>query len=187
MNIKTDKSFKYNYEKLEPSSEEFKFLKETFMTTSFRLSFDINADRLKIYKVNERNPVKTEVKPTKNLMLFHGTSQKAATAILKEGFRNSEKGYFGKGVYMTGCTFVALKNCFRAGKNKYKHYIFVNEILESEKLQIFKFNLVDAKDNSFELENQFEKHVLNWSSQPTKWDYEANFKGRRYINTPERS
>ena len=97
MNIKTDKSFKYNYEKLEPSSEKFKFLKETFMTTSFRLSFDINADRLKIYKVNERNPVETEVKPIKNLMLFHGTSQKAATAILKEGFRNSEKGWFGKG------------------------------------------------------------------------------------------
>ena len=36
MNIKTDKSFKHDYEKLDPASEKFKFLKETFMTTFFR-------------------------------------------------------------------------------------------------------------------------------------------------------
>ena len=36
MNIKTDKSFKYDYEKLDPASEELKFLKQSFVTTSFR-------------------------------------------------------------------------------------------------------------------------------------------------------
>ena len=38
------------------------------------------------------------MKNSKNLMLYHGTSEKGATGILKKGFRNSEKGWFGKGV-----------------------------------------------------------------------------------------
>ena len=33
MNFKPDKSFKYDYEELKPSSQEFNFLKETFMST----------------------------------------------------------------------------------------------------------------------------------------------------------
>ena len=35
MYIETDKSFKYDYEKLDPASKEFNVLKETFMSTSF--------------------------------------------------------------------------------------------------------------------------------------------------------
>ena len=50
-----------------------------------------------LYKVNERNLVKNEGKKSNNLMLYHGTNQKGVTGILKEGFRNSEKGWFGKG------------------------------------------------------------------------------------------
>ena len=181
MNIKTDKSFKYNYEKLQPSTEEFKFLKETFMTTAFRLSFDINADRLKIYKVNERNPVKTEVKPVKNLMLFHGTSQKGAIGILKEGFRNSEKGWFGKGVYMTDCINIALRYSFMAGNNLSKRYLFVNEVLESETIQTFEFDPKDMKDLNVQRKHQFEKHFTKSSPQPTEKDYIMDFKGRRYV------
>ena len=33
MYIKTDKSFKYDYEKIDPASEEFMFLNETIMST----------------------------------------------------------------------------------------------------------------------------------------------------------
>ena len=61
-----------------------------------------------MYKVNERNLVKTAVKPVSNLMLYHGTSEKGVSGILKEGFRNSEKGWFRKGLYMTDCSEVAL-------------------------------------------------------------------------------
>ena len=64
-------------------------------------------------------------------MLYHGTSQKGVTGILKEGFRNSEKGWFGKGVYMTDCSHTALKYFSMAEKYSYNRYIFVNEVLES--------------------------------------------------------
>ena len=184
MNIKTDKSFKYNYEKLQPSTEEFKFLKETFMTTAFRLSFDINADRLKIYKVNERNPVKTEVKPVKNLMLFHGTSQKGAIGILKEGFRNSEKGWFGKGVYMTDCSYTAYNYADMA---EGYHCIFVNEVLESESMQILEYDL-EMKMREENVVNTvpdhpFEKHTLKTSLRTTEKDHMVDFEGRRYVRT----
>ena len=62
MYIKTDESSKYDYEKLDPASEEFNFLKETFITSSFGLINYIKANNFHIYKVNERNHVKTTVK-----------------------------------------------------------------------------------------------------------------------------
>ena len=34
-------------------------------------------------------------------MLFHGTNKEGVVGILKEGFKNSPKGWFGQGVYMT--------------------------------------------------------------------------------------
>ena len=91
MNIKTDKSFKYDYEKLDPASEEFNFLQEIFMST-FLFKAYTGTEVAHLYKVNERNLVKNEGKKSNNLMLYHGTNQKGVTGILKEGFRNSEKG-----------------------------------------------------------------------------------------------
>ena len=101
--------------------------------------------------MNENKPDNTVEEKNNNLMLFHGTNKKGATGILKEFFRNSVEEYFGKGLYMTDFTFVALKYCFRAGRNNSKYYMLVNEALESKKLQTFKFNLMGTKDNSFEL------------------------------------
>ena len=49
MNIKTDKSFKHDYEKLDPASEKFKFLKETFMTTFFRFMLHKKKQKVFIY------------------------------------------------------------------------------------------------------------------------------------------
>ena len=43
MNIKTDLSFKYDYDKLDSASEELKFLMESFMTKSFRFMLDKKA------------------------------------------------------------------------------------------------------------------------------------------------
>ena len=92
MNIKTDKSFKYDYEKLDPASEELKFLKQSFVTTSFRFMLHKKAKGFHIYKVNERNLFQTIEEKRNNFMLLHYTSQKRLTGILKESFRNSGKG-----------------------------------------------------------------------------------------------
>ena len=201
MNIKTDKYFKYDYEKLDPTLEEFKFLKETFLTTSFGLPIDIIANGFHIYKVNERNFVKTAVKKRINLMLYHGTSKKGATCILKEGFRNSEKGWFGKGVYMTDCSNTAFIYSFRADMNSSNRlefiyailagqfsndgYIFVNEVLESEKMQTFEFDPENTKDLSIQPKHQFKRHICRSNLQPTEKNYMVDFEGRRYIKAQE--
>ena len=96
MNIKTEKLFNYDCEKLDRESEEFKILKEVFFTTTtFNVSCN-NLEKFQIYKVIENNPTKTVEGKSSNLMLFHGTTEEGATGILKKGFKNSEKGWFGK-------------------------------------------------------------------------------------------
>ena len=189
MDIQTDKSYKYDYEKLDPASEEFNFLNETFMST-FLFKGNTGTEVAHIYKVNERNIVKTAVKPVSNLMLYHGTSEKGATGILKEGFRNSEKGWFGKGVYMTDCSDTAIDYSKNLDVNAHNFYIFVNEVLESETLQTFTFDydvVCERGDVNTQPKHYFEKYFCNWSRQPTKEDYIIDFEGRRYVNTPKRS
>ena len=185
MNIITDETFKYDHENLDPASEEFTFLKKTFMATFFGLYHSFN--NFHICKVNERNFVKTPVKPTNNLMLFHGTSQKRATSILKEGFRNSEKGWFGKGVYMTDCSELAFDYANSRFNADFSGYvIFVNEVLESEKLQTFTFDrnaMFIRGDLSTLPKHQFEKHTDNSRPQSTENDYIVDFEGRRYFKS----
>ena len=148
----------------------------------------IKANNFHIYKVNERDFVKTTVKQVNNLMLFHGTSYKGVTGILKEGFRNSEKGWFGKGVYMTDCSEIAFN--YTLFKRDYSHrYIFVNEVLESETLQTstFDYNVIYKRGDVNTLpEHKFEKNFLKSSPQPTEEDYIVDLKGRRHVNTPKR-
>ena len=122
-------------------------------------------------------------------MLFHGTNQKGVTGILKEGFRNSEKGWFGKGVYMTDCSYTAFDYSKKLNLNSPDCYIFVNEVLESEKLQTFTFDydvISERGDVNTLPKHQFEKYFLNWSPQPTREDYVIDLEGRRYVNTPDR-
>ena len=186
MNIKTDKSFKYDYEKLDPASEEFNFLKETFMST-FLFKGYTGTEVAHMYKVNERNLVKNEGKKSNNLMLYHGTNQKGVTGILKEGFRNSEKGWFGKGLYMTDCSEVALGYSNKDMNSYDRYFVFVNEVLESEKLQTFNSDSKDITDVSIKTKHQFKKYTNKSSPQPTIGDYIVDFEGRRYVNTPKRS
>ena len=186
MNIKTDKSFIYDYENLDPSSEEFTFLKKTFVATSFDYIEYVKFNGFHVYKVNERNHVNTAVKKSNNLMLYHGTSQKGVTGILKEGFRNSEKGWFGKGVYMTDCSKTAVDYSFRTDiTSSDRYFIFVNEVLESEKLQLFTFDydaVCDRGEVITQPKHQFEKHIYKSGPQLTENDYLVDFEGRKYVN-----
>ena len=108
-------------------------MKKTFISTSLFKGY-LETKVAHMYKVNERNIVKTEGKKSNNSMLYHGTSEKGVTGILKEGFRNSEKGWFGKGVYMTDCSEIALNYNKKFNVFAHNFYTFVNEVLESEKL-----------------------------------------------------
>ena len=185
MKIETNIFFKYGYTKLDSASEEFKFLRKYFDTTS---KVQENYEQLyyfSMYKVNERDHEKVTGR-SNNLMLFHGTNEKGATGILKEGFLNSERGTLGKGVYMTNCSSTA---CFysiqRIRRGTDEHYIFVNEVLESEKLQTFQFSTKVMQHFNTKPKNQFEKHIYDSCSQPTEKDYIVDQLGRRYVNAVE--
>ena len=194
MNIVTDKTFKYNLERLDLNTREFDFIKNFFyLTTDPNESFDTQYDveGFDIYKVVENGPTKTEEEKSNNLMLFHGTKNKDhATGILKEGFRNSESGYFGKGVYMTECSCTAFDytgvRLNDVKGTEFLNYVFVNEVSGSEKIQTFTFTIGDAldmdEDNTAELTHPFEKHVKRHSPQPTEEDYKEDMLGRRYRN-----
>ena len=70
-------------------------------------------------------------------MLFYITSRKGATAILKEGFKDSTREWFGQGVYVTDCSDI---NVDYSGECNLEYLIsyntvFVNAVLETEKIQ----------------------------------------------------
>ena len=185
MKIETNISFKYEYTKLDPASEEFKFLKNTFDTTSRVVEDYEQLYHVSIYNVNERDHEKVTGRSS-NLMLFHGTNEKGATGILKEGFINSVRGKVGKGVYMTNCSSIAcLYSIDRTRRDAIELYVFVNEVLESEKLQTFQFPIRAMQPVSTKPENQFEKHTYESCSQPTEKDYIVDVLGRRYVNNLE--
>ena len=62
--------------------------------------------------------------------------------------------------------------------------IFVNEVLESEKLKVVKFNtIIGVKDIQEDL-HQFHKHHHIKSLQPTENDYKKDSIGRKYRSYP---
>ena len=62
--------------------------------------------------------------------------------------------------------------------------IFVNEVLESEKLQTIKFKTIFGVEDTHEDLHQFHKHINVRSPQPTESDYKKDILGRRYRNFP---
>ena len=126
-----------------------------------------------------------------NLMLFHGTSKIGAEGVLEEGFKNSESGWFGSGVYMSECSstefmYTQRNNNYYSQKGKI-NFIFVNEVFESEKLLTFEFdNIFDIENNNTPLKNSFNKHIRNFngkkSPQITQEDYKQDVEGRLYRN-----
>ena len=95
-----------------------------------------------------------------NCVLFHGTSRKNSRKILKEGYKNSTGGYFGRGVYMTeSIDYAAHYSIRKAGvtakklskptcvKKSMKIYIFVNEVAEPRSLKVEKYENYDILSN----------------------------------------
>ena len=188
MDIITDNSFKYNLENLDSTSDEFILVKQFFDTTKSitnALGITIPVTNLQIYKVDENNPIESAEEKINNLMLLHGTNRKRAVGILKEGFKNSKKGWFGRGVYMTDCSTAAIMYSRISNRDdlKISNYVFVNEVLESEKLQTFKIEMEKLSgDIDTPLEYQFIKHIWDASIQATEENYREDHKGRKYRN-----
>ena len=104
MNINTFifKTYKYDVKRLPTESDEFKWVKMFFddCRDTIYSSKKFTVENFQIFKVNENNPDKTLNENRNNLMLFHGTKEENVSKILENGFKNSEKGWYGKVCYI---------------------------------------------------------------------------------------
>ena len=129
--------------------------------------------------------MKTEVDgKRRNLMLFHSTSRSGVRGILDEGSKHTDEGWFGSGVYMSECSSIAFSYSHKHSYNSKKcsNFIFVNEVIATEKLQTFEFDISDVKNHNTPLKNPFNKHIGKLSTQLTQKDYNEDGDGRRYRN-----
>ena len=193
MVIKSYKGWKFVITILNSKSEEFRLIEDYYKNTSTEDSkcFE-QLEKFQVYKVMERNSKKVEEK-SNNLMLFHGTDENGANGILRNGFRNSRKGFFGQGVYMTESSDVAtaypisqmLKKIFI----KCEGYIFVNEVLESQKMKtvtyekyVFSRTQLNAHLTKYVKEQNCEMPDEDLSSKTREDVYVKDRLGRRYRN-----
>ena len=174
-------TWKYNLQILEPTSDEFKFVEHFFKTSTIKFLIDhATLNNFQIWRVIEQNTKAKFDEKSNNLMLFHGTSQKSVAGILENGFKNSEEGKFGKGVYMTESSETAsIYSCLKFPKNV--RFIFVSEVLESQKLETILYSKI-VKSRDSPLKNAFSKYMHVRSPAITEDNYKKDHKGRRYRN-----
>ena len=115
-----------------------------------------DVETYKIFRVIERDNSDSEIdKKDENMLLYHGTNSLACTSILREGFRPSSTGWYGRGVYLTASPstayyFSRLKSYSDvAGKSLQSNSseeklvllgVLINEVLQSHKLKVAKFD-----------------------------------------------
>ena len=186
MEILTDKSWKYDLQILEPTTDEFKIVENFFEITSANyLHINKNLHNFKIYEINEQNTKEEVGEQINNLMLFHGTSKSGVAGVLKEGFRNSEEGIFGKGVYLTESSYIAFQ--YSEAHIRFLDfescgfYILVNEVLESDRLKTTEYKSRPVKKNT-PIKNQFTKYIKEGSMLINPENYKEDHNGRLYRN-----
>ena len=93
---------------------------------------------MKIYRVLNRKSDDTSEDKSNNILLFHGTNVSSAVGILEKGFKPSNKGLYGPGVYLTASSNLAMQfSSYKSQKSdkKKEFVVLVNEVLDSEKLK----------------------------------------------------
>ena len=89
---------------------------------------------------------------------------------MENGYKNSKKGWYRKGVYMTDCVDVARSD---------NHCIFVNGVLESGSFQTFEFEIIFNVRDTTKDTCQFHKHINRISTQTAEEVYKEDFLGIR--------
>ena len=79
------------------------------------------------------------------IWLLHGTSKEAVGDILCEGFKDSKKGTFRKGVYLTNCSSIAysyalVKDQPLSSDWTKKLYIFLVEVTNANELEYLDYD-----------------------------------------------
>ena len=138
---KYDKNSMYALEEMVSTNDDYILIKKCFEGTMLDVP---EAKTSKIYRVVKHDSDKTNEQKRDNLMFFHGTTSKNAIEILEKGFKPTIQGKNGHGVYLTEFASCAVSFAgWKIVKNLLQNadiednllFVFVNEILQSEKLE----------------------------------------------------
>ena len=164
---KYDKNSKYTLNEMVSTNDDYMLIKKYFEETMSNVPM-FQCQISKIYRVLIRD--KTSERKSDNILLFHGTTSKNAVGILEEGFKSSIQGKHGPGVYLTEFSSCAVNfavekiisiifNNLLADINDNLTFIFVNEILESEKLEEIVVEKTVTGKTASPRKNRFEKYI----------------------------
>ena len=165
---------------MESSNDDYKLIKRSFEDAMFK-KYDVETH--KIYRVRERH--ETNEKKSDNMLLFHGTNIDGVVGILDEGFKQSTRGNFGPGVYLSAspsCTVsYSISRTKKLKSNITQLHIFVNEVLESKKLKVvdFKKTTIDAR------QSHFKKYIVKGTAENDSDDIYENDSDGRKIRTSQ--
>ena len=132
---------------------------------------------------------KTDDEQTNNKMLFHGTTVENTVGILENGFKNSEKGKYGKGLYMTWCSDTAIiYSDIRTSKLKKdikKHCVFINEVLNSKDMKK-EYQLKVFREDQKKMEHPFIYFIdiVGDALEENEENFKKDEKGRIYRFAP---
>ena len=134
---------KYKLEQLQGDDDDFKLLENTInykdmpKVTSIgnNTTVEVMPKVLKIYRVVANGSASASDRS--KVLLLHGTKAANVGGILKTGFKPSERGCYGPGVYMTdsfsyACNYGKGSFVQESGVVKKFRYIFVNEVEKVE-------------------------------------------------------
>ena len=142
---KVSSGFKYKLQLLNVNSYDYKVLKDSLVGTDAlednQLIFDkATNDKIKIYRVDSAEKLSTASSTFKGskVLLLHGTQAPNIKEILKIGFKPSQKGMLGPGVYHSDSISKASEygKCWAQEKGVVKKftYCFINQIENIGKL-----------------------------------------------------
>ena len=94
---------------------------------------------LEVFQVYQN--FKTQKRSLKNSeYIFHGTNINGISGILQYGCKNSNKGWYGRGFYMTHLVDAAIYYSNRKSKNDDYNYIIVVDVINTTKEKKFIFD-----------------------------------------------
>ena len=208
----------YFLDEMANTDDDFKLIKKCFADKMYKYTERANYEvvKIKIYRVKERKVIQTSEHESENMLLFHGTSCDSAVGILEKGFRPSTKGKYGAGVYLTERSRCAINvSLIRNGDHKkflsfcdnYQlngdksellndnaHFVFVNEIIQSETLKEINDNTYGLILNfisfcvmiiwlilGYKKEDKFKRYIVEGTDEKNSEEYYENDSSGRKI------
>ena len=127
-NVNDSKNSLYYLEVLAESSHDYQLIKMSLNNTGnmySKTSNKVEVSVKNIYRIRSRNPRK--VNNLSKILVFHGTPRKNVPGILTSGFKSTEFGRFGPGVYHSNFFTKSLRySSYLGGKEDF--FVFVNEL-----------------------------------------------------------